>query len=343
MEKEKKIGFFKRLKISIFNLEEYKVFIDEKFSKAFKYLLTLVAIITIILSILNVYQAKNKISKLISYVKNDFPNFAYSEGKLNVTEKVKAYDEEYDATLIADTSDNLPEETIAEYRKEARNCANSVVLLNDKVYAIIDGMEYETNYTNLLSSTKLTNFNKQEIFEKYITDDMIPQAMILIWIYIFVVLFIENTVTLLLDAFIVALFGWVASKICKIVLSLSKSINLAVYSLTLSIILSAVYSVISNLTDFRIKYFNLMYMLVAYIYIIAAIMMLKVDLNKTAGEAIPIEIEPPKKKNEDLPEEEEKEEDKKEKDTEDKKDKKKKKKEGKEETNIDTEPKGSEI
>ena len=34
MEENKKINFFKRLKISIFNLEDYKIFASETFSEA---------------------------------------------------------------------------------------------------------------------------------------------------------------------------------------------------------------------------------------------------------------------------------------------------------------------
>ena len=345
MEKIDKIGFFKRLKISIFNLEEYKLFINERFMKAFKYVLTLIAIITIILSVLNTYQTHKKVAKLISYVKNEFPDFSYTEGKLNVNGKVDAYDEEYEAKLITDTTENLPAETIEEYRKEARNNKDAVVLLNDKVYAVIDGEDYESSYTSLLSGSELTNFNKQEIFEKYITDGIMTPLMIFIWIYVFIVSYIGNVVTFLLNMLIVALFGWIASKICKSVISFANSVNLAVYSLTLSLILSAIYTVVSSLTNFTIKYFSLMYMIIAYIYMIAAIMILKVDSNKTAGEAITIEVNP--KKNEekkDLPEDKEEKKEKDEKDdTEDKKEKKKKKKDGKEETNINTEPKGSEI
>ena len=341
MEEEKKIGFFKRVKISIFNLEDYKIFIKEKFSKALKYLLLLIVIGTIVLAIVSTINLKKEITKALSYFKEDFPDFSYSDGKLNVAEKVKAYDEEYDAKLIVDTSDNISEDLYNQYKKEVKDGYYSVVLLKDKVFYVVGGLEYETSYTNFATTFGLSNFTKQELFENHLNDSQMPKITTIIWIYAFITLFVANFLTVIEDTIIVAVFGWLTAKICKISLKFASAASLAIYSLTLSIILSTIYTVIYSFTNFEIKYFSLMYMIIAYIYMIASVMMLKVDINKGAGELIPIKEEPKKKEKEELLEDVE---DKKEKDEKEKKDDKiSKDKEEKEETNIDTEPKGSEI
>lgn len=63
-------------------------------------------------------------------------------------------------------------------------------------------------------------------------------------------------------------------------LNIGKSFNIAVHALTLSLILNMIYIVINTLTGFTIKYFQVMYTAIAYIYIITAIFMIKSDYNK---------------------------------------------------------------
>ena len=55
METNKKLSFFERINISVFKLENYGIFIGEKFSKSIKYFLLLILMIAIIVSLLDVY------------------------------------------------------------------------------------------------------------------------------------------------------------------------------------------------------------------------------------------------------------------------------------------------
>lgn len=115
------------------------------------------------------------------------------------------------------------------------------------------------------------------------------------------------------------MFGWLASKICKVNLNFVKNCSLAVYAVTLSLILSTVYSIANTFTGFEIQYFNLMYMIISYIYIIAAVMIIKSDPNKAVGQEVPVNdekpievekvIEEPKKKEKEKEEDKEKSKD----------------------------------
>ena len=69
METEK-IGFFKRVKMAIFNLEKYNVFANENFSKSLKYLLLLTTIVTVILAISTTINLSRETGKLINFVKS---------------------------------------------------------------------------------------------------------------------------------------------------------------------------------------------------------------------------------------------------------------------------------
>lgn len=395
MEEEKKIGFFKRLKIAIFNVEDYKIFVKEKLSKAVKYAAILIVIITLIMSVVTTYTVRQKLDKIVSFVKNDFPDFQYENGTLSISKEnenpantvnaenattsenqentanaestqnnadlnfFEAYDKENDARLIVDTSDNLSEEKINEYKEKAKESTYSLILLKDKaiysIFAVNDESSFfsenkidltDVKYTDIMGSFGIDELTKTELFDKYFNDDGIMKITIVIFDYAIITLFMENILTVLEDALIIAIFGWIASKICKVNLSFSNNCSLAIYSVTLSLILSIIYAIVNTFTGFEIKYFSLMYMIIAYIYIIAAIMIIKSDptiknmqeipVNEPKDEEKAIEVEKVEEKKKEN-KEKNKEDDKKEKS----KDEKEKKKESDKKLGIPPEGEGA--
>ena len=127
----------------------------------------------------------------------------------------------------------------------------------------------------------------------------------------------------------------------QIVLSF-ESFVISIYALTLSIILSTIYTAVYSLTGFVIEYFNAMYLLIAYIYVIAAILIIKSDIIKQHVELQKIykveaqvkkELEEQKDKDKDENEENKKENEKKGKDKDEEDD----------QPVINREPDGSEI
>lgn len=84
MEKTKKIGFFKRLKMAIFELENYIQFISEKSGKAIFYSLKLVIILSFIIVAANAIFVYAKYNNPTNYLDNIVPNFAYQDSKLEI-------------------------------------------------------------------------------------------------------------------------------------------------------------------------------------------------------------------------------------------------------------------
>jgi hypothetical protein len=291
VEETTKIGFFKRIKYSIFNVENYKIFAGEKFSKAMKYLLKIIVIATIALSIASTVQLGKEISKLTNYIENEFPDFTYTDDNtLEVSQIVNAYDKEYDAKLIVDTSSEVSDETLEAYKSEAKQSGYSVILLNDKLIYIIDGTDQEITYESIASTLGIDGaITKSEFIENYFNTNTKTQMYAVIWIYAFISIFLMNFLTLVEDILIVGVFGWIAAKFTKVALKFSQTMSLAIYALTLSIILSTAYAVINTFCNFEIQYFSILYMIIAYIYIVASIMIMKDEINKTAGEAVTVE------------------------------------------------------
>jgi hypothetical protein len=158
---------------------------------------------------------------------------------------------------------------------------------------IYNSREVESDYGSLFKR----NVNGQEIdFSKEIKltnkadlQELIysvgPTAIIASYaVILFINLLVNNTFIILSDICVVALFGWFASRICGIGFKLNPMIAISIYALTLPITLSVIFDILFLATGFQLQYFDIIYLLIAYVYMIAAIFMIKYDLIKHTEE-----------------------------------------------------------
>ena len=155
----------------------------------------------------------------------------------------------------------------------------------------------------------------------------------LINIGMFIIAYLEILLTYLINVAVYVLllggFGYFTAIILRLHLRFSAMCKIAIHSLTLPIILEMIYLVVKATTGFEIKYFEIMYFGISYIYIISTILMIKSDVIKNREELAKI-IEEQEKIRQELErkkqeEEEKKEEKKKQKEREEQKKKEKKK------------------
>ena len=284
-ESQKKIGFFKRIKIAIFKLEDYGMFLGERTSVALNFFLILILLISLIISIVSSYNFYKMSNTAYSYIQNELPNFKYENNILKFEKNLEAYDYDYKFRLYINTDDNVSEDILKTYKENMYSDDLGLVLLKDKAIYIFDGNVIEQTYQELFSDQYLgqlgINFtNKQELVNS-IQNIGFGTVINVYFVANFISIFINNVITNLGYLFVVAIFGYIAARFCGVRFKMSPMISLSVYSLTLSIILSGIYLVIYMLTGFIIKYFDVMYLLIAYVYIIAAILMIKYDLIKS--------------------------------------------------------------
>lgn len=287
-ESQKKIGFFKRIKIAIFKLEDYGMFLGERTSVALNFFLILILLISLIISIVSSYNFYKMSNTAYSYIQNELPNFKYENNILKFEKNLEAYDYDYKFRLYINTDDNVSEDILKTYKENMYFDDLGLVLLKDKAIYIFDGNVIEQTYQELFSDQYLgqlgINFtNKQELVNS-IQNIGFGTVINVYFVANFISIFINNVITNLGYLFVVAIFGYIAARFCGVRFKMSPMISLSVYSLTLSIILSGIYLVIYMLTGFIIKYFDVMYLLIAYVYIIAAILMIKYDLIKQSEE-----------------------------------------------------------
>ena len=348
METEtKQIGFFQRMKIAIFKLEDYGKFLGEKPSKAFKYFFLLMFIFSIFISACLTYSLYKPMSKGIHYIENELPDFTLKDGILHFDDYVEGYDEETDFRIIINTFD-MSDDDAAEYALKLKKTGRGLLLLKDKLCYYEGGeLMLDDKYIYVEESVGLSVLNRAELLEHFNTKTMISLTGAIFVIYI-VTAFLINSMIGLADVCFISIVGWFIARMCRLSLKMIGSIELTIYALTLSMVLNTIYVCANYIyPGFNIEYFRIIYILIAYVYLIGALFMIRFDLMKEQEELNKV-YEAEKEVKEELKEKTEKK--KKEEKPQEEETKETEKPETKEEKNVEEkpekeseEPEGSEI
>ena len=181
--------------------------------------------------------------------------------------------------IIINTKEQIDEEELAKYKEKVQNSQNGVIFLENKV--IINNKEIL--YSELAQGSNIQSFNKQELLNFFSSSNL---AMMYIGIYIitFIYFLIMYMASTCLDIILLGVFGYIAAKFMRLRLRFDAMCKIAVHSLTLPILLNALTILLYTFTGFKITYFDAMYMGIACIYIVAAILMIKSDVVKNQQE-----------------------------------------------------------
>ena len=289
---EKRINFFQRIKKSIFELEDYGFFLGEKLSVAFKYLFLLTLLISLLVTGSISFMISKILNKGLNYLENEFPEFSFSNGVLDVTRYEEGYDSEFDFKIIVDTKSEVNEENIKKYKNKLYQASNGVILLKDKFIVSFQGSELENSYTSIITSNnEVENINleelsitsKQDVIAE-INNLGITRIVLSYAALIFVALVFANLMFVLSDVFVLTLLGLISAKICGVNFKVDPMMTLSIYALTLPLLIDAILDIVLLTTGFSVPYFEAIRMLIAYIYVIAAIFMIKYDLIKQREE-----------------------------------------------------------
>lgn len=339
----KGMGFFKKVKYSICNIEKYPEMATEGIGKALTYIAKLVVILAIVLSIWTLYQTYQMIREGTTYLENQFPDFSYSDGTLTVnSEDIITIDNEQFGRIIVDTSTDS-EETINQYLNSINEYGAGALILKNRVVLKNITMvgEISYNYKESLDSINLTAFNKQDVVN-YVNGGQINSLYFSIFITLFIYGFSMYFINTLWYAIIISIVGYFTMWMLKMRMRYVAVFNMAIYALTLSTILNIIYLIVNIVFNFTIEYFSIMYVTVATIYLLAAIFIIKSDLIKKQAEVMKI-VEAQQIVRKELEQKEKEKEEEEKQNTEDKKEEKpkeKKKKEEKHKGNLNQEEPG---
>lgn len=347
--KQAKPNFFKKVWYSITKIEKYPDMAAEGLGTAIGYLAKIVVFLAIVLCLGMMYQTYDLIQEGVSYLQNEFPEFSYKDGVLNIESEnemlISAEDSVVGKTII-DTK-NEDEQKVNQYINEITEEGEGIIVLKDKVIiknsAVVGTISY--SYKETFEPMDIKEFTKQDVIN-YANSSQIVSLYVSIFLTIFIYAFIMYLLTTLSNAIMLSFFGYITTVLARIKMRYVAIFNMSAYALTLSIILNMLYIAINIFVPFNMEYFQVMYVAVATIYLVAAILILKteiikqqVELMKIAEAEAIIKKEMEEKEQEDK-EEKEKEERKK-KDKEEEKKEKKEKKRKNEKDDLGSEPEGS--
>ena len=83
---------------------------------------------------------------------------------------------------------------------------------------------------------------------------------------------------------LISTIGYLATMILRLKIRYVAIFNMGIYSITLSTILNMLYIGLNAFYPYKIGYFEVMYVLIASIYMIAAIFILKMEFDKKQGQ-----------------------------------------------------------
>lgn len=284
MGKTKKQGFFMSIKNSIFNFDSYQDFALENMKRRILYFLKLTVLFSVIIAIVfSILQVVITIPNVKNFIANDIPDFSYADGILDVkSDDAVTIDNIADQVLIiADTKD-LDETKINEYKDKINLYDIGVLILKDKVYLKNSytgtGLQ-EIPMIDIGSIYGKSEFTKQDIVNDINSINMISLCISLAFT-VFLGFFITYLLMSILDIIILALLSNIVAMLLRVRMKVSALVNISVHAMTLPIILLLIYAIVLMTTGFEIKYFNIMYRGIAYIYVITAVFLIRQNLIK---------------------------------------------------------------
>lgn len=342
---EKQSGFFNKLWNSIVKIEKYPDMAAEGLGRAIGYISKVVAILAIVLCLGAMYQTYQVVQKGVNYLQNEFPEFSYKDGVLNIQSEDVINISENDSIVgqtIIDTKAE-DEQTINKYINEIEQAGSGMIILKNKVILKNDSVAGTINYDykEISSQVGLTEFNKQDVIN-YANSSQIINLYASVFLTIFIYAFIMYLLTTLSNAVLLSAFGYLTTWLARIKMRYVAMFNMSVYALTLSTVLNILYIAVNIFIRFNMEYFQVMYVAVSAIYLVAAIFLLKTEFIKKQAELMKIaEAQEIVRKELEQKEIEKKEQEEKKRRKEKDKEEENKKKEKKKDNNVDEEPEGS--
>lgn len=279
----KEQGFFRKVWNSITKIEEYPNMSAQGLGKATSYLAKIVALIAVVLCLGMIYQTHNLINEGVQYIQNEFPEFSYKDGMLNIESEtpIEISKSPIADKIIIDTKTE-EQEKINQYMNQIGEAGNGIVVLKNQILikssAVAGTISY--SYKDTLNSFQVTEFTKQD-FINYVNSSKIITLYVSVFITMFIYAFVMYFLTTLSNAIFLSFFGFITTFLARIKMRYVAIFNMSVYALTLSVILNILYIAINIFVPFNMEYFQVMYIAVAAIYLVAAILILKTDfMNK---------------------------------------------------------------
>ena len=279
--------FFNKLIIAIKDFDKYIDFAASSVVDTMSYIVKLVAIFTIFLTAISLYSVSKQVNKIYKFIDEEISEMTYKDGNLNVLGKSNdalILEDNILDRIIIDTTESKEQQD--KYISDIQKFSSGIVFLKDKMaikVANSNSMVITYSYSELLENQNINNFNKNDVLDKISGKNIINIYIIIFGISYFY-LYITSFINFIIYAILIGSLGYFTAILLRLRIRYAAMCKMAIYSLTLPLILNIVYIIINAFTGFEIEYFDIIYIAISYIYIIAAILMIKADMIKRGKE-----------------------------------------------------------
>ena len=278
MEKEIRLSFFKRLKMSIFDFDKYHIIASEGLGRAMMYLVKLILIFSLIISLASVLKFSQIMDEAMGYVNDQVPNFYFSDNIFHIEsdEDVIIENHEYtDFKIILSNSETYDENTLRDFDGIAIALTKNNILLKQANSTSI----IEQSYEEIANSYDLNQVNK-ETFLGLGTGQAGYTILGNVFGVVFIATFLTYFMTGILDTIALSLLGFIITRIIRLPLKYGATYSISISAITLSVIINLIYMIVNLFTGFVIPYFQIMYTLVSYVYLIAVLLIMRSEILK---------------------------------------------------------------
>ena len=278
MEKEIRISFFKRLKMSIFDFDKYHIIASEGLGRAMMYLVKLMLLFAVVISIATVIKLSQLLDDGLEFYSQNVPNFHFENNQFileNDGDYVVENHEYVDFKVILTNSETYNEDEIRNFDGLVAVFTKNHMLVKQQNSTSITTQTYE----ELSNTVDLSTVNKDYVYNMF-TGENAYAIQANIFAVILIVMFFTYFFTAILNTIALSLLGLIVSRLIRMPLKYSSIYSLGISSITLPTILNAIYLVVNLFTGFVIPYFQLMYTLISYVYLIAALLIMRSEIIK---------------------------------------------------------------
>ena len=278
MEKEIQISFFKRIKMSIFDFDKYHIMASEGIGRAMMYLVKLILLFSLIITAASMLKISQLFEQVVTFFSDNVPNFHFEDNQF-ILESDNDYsieNHEYvDFKIILTNSEEYNEEEIKDFDGIVAVLTKNHLLFKQQNSTSITTQTYE----EISNQIDLSQVNK-EFVTNAVKGDKAYGIFMNILSILFITTFFSYFFTAIIDSLALALLGYIVSRIIRIPLKLTALYSLSISAITLPVIINAIYLVVNLFTGFVIPYFQIMYTLISYVYLIAALLIMRSEIIK---------------------------------------------------------------
>lgn len=278
-----KKSFFSQVAISVKDFELYKYFIEDSKTNTLKYLFKLMLVFCLVICIGIACIMIDFQNTIYTQIDSSISELNFNNKELTVNsnnETILNYSKYVKINVIINTADNVD---LNNYYNNVNENTTNIVVLKDKLIILLNGQSMTKTYEEL--KLPINEIGKTDIMQIF-SNGSIYYITIMTIIIVFSIMLILLYISLILDSIILAALGFINCKILKIKMPFEKLFNLAAHSMTLSVILNLIQFLLVIFTGITIKYFNILYAAIGYIYLTTTILLLKSECIELARAAM---------------------------------------------------------